>query len=122
MHLESLPVAFPFVPPQRFVSRYSDTDAMMSGTLFPELDLPFKDYHVSKPLPQTSLAKLMTLDFVAHELRLYLDTHPDDKTAMAMYQEYCRKSSEAKQLYESALDAQFSNAWVNSPWPWEGEV
>ena len=110
----NLPLAYPYVPPQRFSQRYSDEDAIIQGTLFPELDLPFHNYHINQPLPKTPLTELMTLDFVCHELRLYLDINPGDQNAIAMFDEYQKKSAEAKQ--------QINDDWVFSPWPWEGEV
>ncbi|MCL2577267.1 MAG: spore coat protein CotJB [Defluviitaleaceae bacterium] len=118
----SLPLAYPFVPPQRFINRYSDEDAITRGTLFPELDLPFHDYQIKNPLPKTQMTELMMLDFVYFELRLYLDTHPEDITAMELYNEYKLKATEARQKLQSSLDSHYYNSWVYSPWPWEGDV
>lgn len=109
-----LPLAYPYVPPQRFSQRYSDEDAIIRGTMFPELDLPFKDYHTNRRLPETPMTELMMIDFICVELRLYLDTHPEDENAEAMYAQYQQKSAEAKQRMQ--------DDWVFSPWPWEGDV
>ena len=110
----NLPLAYPYVPPQRFTQRYSDEDAIMRGTLFPELDFPFQHYQIQCPLPKTPMAELMMIDFVCLELRLYLDINPEDKNAIQMYNEYKQKSAEAKQ--------QIQDNWVFSPWPWEGDL
>lgn len=92
----------------------------MRGTLFPELDLPFRDFQNKRPLPKTPLTEIMTLDFVCVELRLYLDTHPDDAAAAELLREYEAKSKEAKSALEAANSIE--NSWVFSPWPWEGEL
>ncbi|MCL2357533.1 MAG: spore coat associated protein CotJA [Defluviitaleaceae bacterium] len=112
MSERALPVAYPFVLPQQFTSRYSDEDAIMRGTLFPELDLPFTDFQNTEPLPKTPLNEQMTLDFVRLELRLYLDTHPDDTVAAELLQQYDQQA-QARSTCDS---------WVFSPWPWEGDV
>ena len=111
----NLPVAYPYVPPQRFTKRYADCDAIIRGTLFPELDLPFGGYEICTHLPQTPLTELMKLDFVCLELKLYLDTTMDP-SAQALYQEYKAKADEAR---VKLFDPQDYNAWVFDPWPWE---
>ncbi|MCL1787434.1 MAG: spore coat protein CotJB [Defluviitaleaceae bacterium] len=113
----SPPIAYPYVPAQRFTQRYADDDAIIRGTLFPELDLPFHHYEIRKPLPCTPMTELMKVDFVCHELRLYLDTHPDDMHAQELHKEYKHKAEAAyKKVFGDGYD------WVYDPWPWDGEV
>ena len=112
MDCSNMMAAYPYVKPQQFGQRYSDEDAIIRGTLFPELDLPFKDYEIVNPLPKTPMTELMELDFVCLDLRLYLDTHPNDEVAQEYYEEYRHKCEMAKQEHKE------SN-WVSSPWPWE---
>jgi len=119
---QDLPLAYPYVPPQRFNERYSDDDAIIRGTLFPELDLPFKDFKIHQHLPSTPLTEVMKLDFVCHELKLYLDINPNDARAMELYREYTRKSQEAKQDMLGPQEQFYYNTWVYDPWPWEGEI
>jgi len=121
MSHDTLPIAFPYVPPQQFVNRYAGEDAIIRGTLFPELDLPFHAFQIESQLPQTPLNQVMVLDFVCLELRLYLDTHPEDHTAAELFCEYQTKANEAKQNLQNTLESQYFNSWVYSPWPWEGE-
>ncbi|MCL2286889.1 MAG: spore coat protein CotJB [Firmicutes bacterium] len=116
---QGLPIAYPYVPLQRFTQRYSDEDAIIRGTLFPELDLPFHDYEIRKHLPNTPMIELMTLDFVCFELKLYLDTHPEDAHAFELYKEYRQKSEAAK---NEIFGMQNYNSWVYDPWPWEPEA
>ncbi len=40
--LDKLPLAMAYVPMQKFGEVYSEEDALERGTLFPELDKPFK--------------------------------------------------------------------------------
>lgn len=65
--------------------------------------------------------------FAAHDMLLYLDTHPDDKKAFALYRALVAKVREQKALYQekygplSALSAADYDEfkWIDSPWPWE---
>jgi len=118
MHQQQPILAYPYVLPQQFTKRYSDNDAIIRGTLFPELDLPFGGFEIRTHLPSTPMNELMKIDFVCLELRLYLDVNPGDENASALYQEYKQKSAEAK---KEVFGSQVSD-WVYSPWPWEGEV
>ena len=120
--MTNLPLAYPYVPPQKFTSRYSDEDAITRGTLFPELDLPFHDFEIRQPLPKTPMTELMMIDFVCLELRLYLDTHPEDRTALELFNAYRLRAAEAKQAMHDSQENQHVNSWVFSPWPWEGDV
>ena len=70
-------LAFPYIPMQgNNPTRFSRTEALKTGTLFPGLDLPFKAaIQARTQLPNTALVELMALDFAVKELNLYLDTH-----------------------------------------------
>lgn len=72
--------------------------------------------------------KLQEVGFMLVELNLYLDTHPNDKKAISLYNEYVAKQNELREEYvnkfgpilnfgNQTVDENFS--WVNSPWPWE---
>ena len=72
--------------------------------------------------------KLQEVGFMLVELNLYLDTHPNDKKAIKLYNEYSAKQCELREEYlkkygpilnfgHQMVDDNFS--WVNSPWPWE---
>ena len=67
------PMAFPYVPVQsNNPVRFSRTEALQTGTLFPGLDLPFKKAIQAKnKLANTALVELMALDFAIDELGLY---------------------------------------------------
>ena len=116
-----LPLAFPYVPMQRFEKRYSDEDAIIRGTLFPELDLPFKNFTINNRLPDTPMTELMKTSFVSFELRLYLDTHPNDTKALEYYRYYETKTMQLKEALRNSSERQGYNNWVFDPWPWEGQ-
>ena len=78
---------------------------------------------------QALLRKLDGAQFAAWEIRIYLDTHPDDAEAMAAFQKYNEKFEQYRQEYESRYGAVSATRsvganrfeWINSPWPWEME-
>ena len=79
------PLANPYVPFQmERPPKYDARKAMVRGTLFPGLDLPFMGMVNKKELPVTPLTELQTLGFALHELALYLDTHRDDAEALQL--------------------------------------
>lgn len=75
------------------------------------------------------LLQIQQLSFVATELNLYLDTHPKDQRALAMFnqthQDLMRCVRDYEQLYGPLLNYGYSPSaqnywkWVDSPWPWE---
>ena len=82
---EKAPLANPYVPFQmEDPPKYEARKGLVRGTLFPGLDLPFMGMVNKKELPVTSLSDLQALGFAIQELALYLDTHRDDKEALAL--------------------------------------
>ena len=75
---ECSPLALAVMPVQDEHSPYYEKDdALNRGTLFPGLDLPFKNIiNKSNPYAGTPLGEVMALDFVIKELNLYLDIRP----------------------------------------------
>ena len=106
---------------------YDKNEALVKGTLFPGLDLPFMDYVAAGTLENTPLYELMALDFVAQELALYLDTHADDKEAFETwkcFQELAVKGRERyAEMYGPLTRCKTGMAdgwvWPDDPWPWE---
>ena len=123
------PLAFPYVPVQEpNPPRYNRTEALQTGTLFPGLNLPFKEAIISNmKMTNTALAELMALDFAVDELGLYLTTHPEDKEALELYWSYIEMAKEGREKYEKMYgpllqttrpeDGSFS--WLKDPWPWD---
>lgn len=121
------PLANPYVPFQLDnPPKYGANEAVIRGTLFPGLDLPFMGRVNNKELPVTPLTELQTLAFVIQELALYLDTHRDDKEAVEMYQQYQRLYNDGVKKYEKMCGplnhlsvSQGEYRWLDDPWPWE---
>lgn len=122
------PLANPYVPyQQNNPATYPAKNGVVRGTLFPGLDLPFMGMTNDVPLDDTPLHELQALCFALTELGLYLDTHPDDREAFALYQSYARLQKEGVTVYEKAYGpltaaaaaGDTSYGWLNDPWPWE---
>lgn len=122
------PLAMAYTPAQQSSEpAYESKTALARGTLFPGLDLPFMNV-VNKPEGlSTPLCELMALDFVVQELKLYLDTHPDDEEAFASLQTCLRLSMEGQRRYAEQYgpisfdDLRFADryTWADAPWPWQ---
>lgn len=122
------PLANPFVPFQfENAEQYEPSMALVRGSLFRGLDLPFHGCVNSKPLPQTAMARLQQLRFVVQELCLYLDTHPEDNAAVQQFDRYKamyqKQLAQYQQQYGPIFNAVNANcgsySWISGPWPWE---
>ncbi len=121
------PLANPYVPFQiESPPRYEPRTALVRGTLFPGLDLPFMGMINKNEQPVTPLTELQTMGFGIQELALYLDTHRDDQEALELYRTLQRMYQKVRETYEkeygplnhmSQVDGQYS--WLDDPWPWE---
>ena len=77
-----------------------------------------------------AMKKVQAVCFALDDLRLFLDTHPYEKEAMSSYEQYKNQRKQILQEYEQnfgsilAYDVNQENqwTWVESPWPWEGEM
>ncbi len=72
------------------------------------------------------LKELTELDFMATDLQLYLDTHPNDMNALEKFNFISNESKKAKAQYEKKYGPLTSSSesfqkwdWVNDPWPWQ---
>ena len=69
--------------------------------------------------------KIRSLSFAIVELAEYLDTHPDDKKALALHREYANALHELKEEYQKiygplTFDFPCNKwRWIEEPWPWE---
>ena len=50
------------------------------------------------------MKEIMAYSFAAYEWNLYLDTHPDDKMALEMFQRMAEKAVELKENLQSKLE------------------
>lgn len=74
------------------------------------------------------LKKISTYQFAAHDLQLYLDTHPEDKETVEQMRRYKNLAKPLIEQYEDAygmLTKSNSSGnnweWIKAPWPWESE-
>lgn len=121
------PLANPYVPFQRTnPQRYPTQRALSRGTLYPGLDLPLYGM-VNTDMKKTPMTQLMALEFAVIELGMYLDTHPDDCEAAALFRDYAQQAAEARAAYEAkhgplrlgSAGAGGSWDWICDPWPWD---
>jgi len=77
----------------------------------------------------TMLWEMSGEQFACLDMQLYLDTHPGDEAALAMYNDYQRKYMKAKEQFENSngpMTATYSTHkrwdWACDPWPWEKEA
>lgn len=122
------PLANPYVPFQmEGPPKYEARKALVRGTLYPGLDLPFMGMVNKQEKPVTPMSELQALNFAIQELALYLDTHREDREALEQYQayqqmyehclmEYKKKHGPMNHLRKSESE---SYDWLDDPWPWE---
>ena len=122
------PLANPYVPFQmENPPKYEARKALVRGTLFPGLDLPFMGMVNTEEKPVTPLSELQALGFAIQELALYLDTHRDDTEALELYRQYQRIYHEGMMehsknhgpMNHSMPTDRDGYAWLDDPWPWE---
>lgn len=113
---------------------YGAYAGFIRGNMYPDL---YNQYKISRPFeiePMNEQAELLTyVDaycFGAHDINLYLDTHPNDKAMIELYNQYRMEYKNALDQYEKqfgpiTVDSDailaFPWAWNNSPWPWENK-
>lgn len=75
------------------------------------------------------LRKVQEADFMAYDLMLFLDTHPNCQTALTQYKDAVEKARTLRRRYEAAygpLTAAASSTaapwqWIKDPWPWNNQ-
>ncbi|MCC8098224.1 MAG: spore coat protein CotJB [Eubacterium sp.] len=72
------------------------------------------------------LNRLTILDFMATDMALYLNTHPDDKEIIEKYNSVVAEADKLRCLYEEQEGPIYSYrslsdknyfSWINTPWP-----
>ncbi len=120
-------LANPFVPFQKENPPvYDSRKALVRGTMYPGLDLPFHGMVNKKEKPVTPLSELQVLAFAIQELALYLDTHRDDREALELYQSYQATYHKCMMEYQKRCGqlnhrtpTEGPYRWLDDPWPWE---
>ncbi|MBZ4653215.1 MAG: spore coat peptide assembly protein cotJB [Peptococcaceae bacterium] len=75
------------------------------------------------------LRRIQEMEFVALELNLYLDTHPNDTRALEDYNRAAKELKELRERYDELCGPILSYGhsrnrgntwlWAETPWPWE---
>lgn len=68
--------------------------------------------------------------FALDDIRLYLDTHPCDQTALDYYEKFRKLKDKTLEEYTCKfgpinsynIDVDNCWPWVQTPWPWERQV
>ena len=77
---------------------------------------------------ETLLQELYGTGLIVNDLRLFLDTHPEDHAAMMDYRKFCTEYAKLSKTYErdfgplTSMDTEegFSEfSWTRGPWPWK---
>nr|MBR4281558.1 spore coat protein CotJB [Clostridia bacterium] len=92
--------------------------ALKAGTLFPELHKPMNGYW---PCENACGDACQQAAFAAWELRLYLNTHPCDKQALALLKQLTGDCCEPNYATTFLEDECSRWTWTDDPWPWEVE-
>lgn len=101
---------------QRLGEFYEPQAALKAGTLYPELHKPMNGYH---PCGGLCADEKQRIAFTLWELRLYLDTHPDDQEAFALLRQLCTALGPNYATTFLPDDCANGWTWTNAPWPWE---
>lgn len=123
----SAPLANPYVPFQlENPPKYEPRKALVRGTLYPGLDLPFMGMVNRNEKPITPMTELQVMGFALQELALYLDTHREDREALELYRAYQKMYHDAAAEYSKkcsplmhAIPTEGPYNWLDDPWPWE---
>ena len=110
----------------------SKQDGFLKGNMEKDTYIPYKNMTYIKPTinneREDMLYKISEVCFAAHDVNLYLDTHPNDVNAINLYNKYNNMSNELISNYEKKfgpINLSDNNgldktpwAWINKPWPW----
>lgn len=77
--------------------------------------------------PTDLLSRIREVEFAIVETVLYLDAYPDNRQALAFYQDLLNERNRLVDQYEKTVGpltatgnrSNTSWDWVKNPWPWE---
>lgn len=106
-------------------------EGFLRGNLEMGTYVPYKNMTFIRPQltddRQKKLYEIQKNGFAAHDINLYLDTHPDDANAIMLYKRYLDKEKQLTSEFEKKYgpielsDGMFDMSkwsWINEPWPW----
>ncbi|MFD2673238.1 spore coat protein CotJB [Marinicrinis sediminis] len=90
---------------------------------------PYESWTKEKQLKYDEwMKKIQEVDFVLVDLNLYLDTHPDDRDAIAQYNQFVQQSMNLKAQFQQTFGplyhfgcsySPYPWVWKEAPWPWQ---
>ena len=142
-------LAMASVPVQQWSPLYDKTEALKRGTIFQELNMPFfaaEDLGSGRVnegrLPgetlgerERMLLEIQQVSFMLDDIRLYLDTHPEDQKGLQILKQMSQERKEllgryAGRFYPLTADCMADlyrenpstdcYCWEKGPLPWEG--
>lgn len=83
----------------------------------------------NKPCRKDLLQWINVVSFAVDDVKLFLDTHPDNQEALNYFHEYNQLRNQALREYSQhygplTLDSASASCsdrwnWINEPWPWQ---
>ena len=79
---------------------------------------------------ESLMRSLMQANFILDDMKLYLDTHPEDEEGLKVFENARMQRDECLMEYEAKFgpitaDSASTNGrwdWIDKPWPWQNEV
>ena len=73
------------------------------------------------------LREIRVCTFALIEAKLFLDSHPDDRQAIAFYRKHRETLRQLENKWENCTGEMFNKnasrwTWVDTPWPWQSEL
>lgn len=139
MNQEHLAIAS--VPIQEWTKIYEPEEALFIGTIFSELDKPFfaaeekKQTQCELSEEEKFLKKIQEVSFVLDDIRLFMDTHPENKNGLELLKNMLEQRKQllkefALKFYPLTVDCMMDiymenpasdcYCWQRGPIPWEG--
>lgn len=137
-------LAIASVPLQKWGRIYDEKEALKNGTIFPELNKPFFVTAESNGSTQNTkgilekedmMLHIQQVSFVLDDVRLYMDTHPEDEKGLELLKSMIKKRKDllkeyALKFYPLTMDCMADiyeanpesecYCWQKGPAPWEG--
>lgn len=144
---KSTHLAIASVPFQQWKEIYEEAEAFQRGTIFPELDKPFfvteegqgrtggSHGGTEENSANGKLREIQQTAFMLDDLRLYLDTHPNDQQALQCFKTTLKRAKALKKEFalkfypltvDCIADVYEQNpesscyCWQEGQIPWEG--
>ena len=111
---------------------FNPREGFLKGNIESNKYEPYKNMTYIKPNITNErdmmLYKVQEMCFMAHDINLYLDTHPNDSYAINLYNKYNNDAKKLTDEYEKRygpIDLSDDSglnmtpwSWINEPWPW----